>query len=130
MNVDRAAGRIAGDDAHRPRRIGLCPSEARQCRQRGSARGQTQKISAGKFHFEPPFTSFDHLVGASEQHWWYFEAKSFCGLEIDHQLKFAGQFYWKIGWLGTFDNSVDERRRTNPILSQVHSVTYQTAVVC
>ena len=23
-------------------------------RQRGSARGQTQKSSAGKFHFEPP----------------------------------------------------------------------------
>jgi hypothetical protein len=22
-----------------------------------------QKISAGKFHFEPPFTSFDHLIG-------------------------------------------------------------------
>jgi hypothetical protein len=26
-----------------------------------------QKISAGKFHFEPPFTSFDHLIGAREQ---------------------------------------------------------------
>src|SRR5262245_7874906 len=28
-----------------------------------------QKISAGKFHFEPPsrFTSFDHLVGAHEE---------------------------------------------------------------
>jgi hypothetical protein len=24
-----------------------------------------QKISAGKFHGEPPFTSFDHLVGAA-----------------------------------------------------------------
>jgi hypothetical protein len=23
--------------------------------------------SVGKFHFEPPFTSFDHLVGAGEQ---------------------------------------------------------------
>src|SRR5882672_3440598 len=23
-----------------------------------------QKIAAGKFHLEPPFTSFDHLVGA------------------------------------------------------------------
>jgi tetratricopeptide (TPR) repeat protein len=26
-----------------------------------------QKISAGKFHFEPPFTSFDHLVGAGKR---------------------------------------------------------------
>jgi hypothetical protein len=25
-----------------------------------------QKSAAGKFHFEPPFTSFDHLVGACE----------------------------------------------------------------
>jgi hypothetical protein len=38
-----------------------------QCeRQRGSARGQMQKLSAGKFHFEPPFTSFNDLVGARE----------------------------------------------------------------
>jgi hypothetical protein len=26
-----------------------------------------QKISAGKFQFEPPFTSFDHLVAAGEE---------------------------------------------------------------
>jgi len=26
-----------------------------------------QKISAGKFHFEPPFTSFDRLVGAQKE---------------------------------------------------------------
>jgi hypothetical protein len=32
----------------------LRPREARQARQRGSARGQMQKISAGKFHFKPP----------------------------------------------------------------------------
>src|SRR5215469_2332264 len=54
--------------AHRPRRIGLRPGDARHCWQRSGASGQTQKISAGKFHFEPPFTSFDHLVGAGEQH--------------------------------------------------------------
>src|SRR5215831_16629171 len=35
-------------------------------RKRGGAGGQMQKLSAvGKFHFEPPFTSFDHLVGHS-----------------------------------------------------------------
>src|SRR6516164_661681 len=53
--------------AHRPRRIGLRPREARDGRQHDSARSQMQKISAGKFHFEPPFTSFDHLVGAGEE---------------------------------------------------------------
>jgi hypothetical protein len=42
------------DQTHRPRRIGLRPSEARQRRQRGSARSEMQKISAGKFQSEPP----------------------------------------------------------------------------
>ena len=41
---------MADDDAHRPRRIGLRPRDARHGRQRGSARGQMQKISTGKFH--------------------------------------------------------------------------------
>jgi hypothetical protein len=50
---------------HLPRRINLRTRDARDDRQPGNARGQMQKISAGKFHFEPPFTSFDHLVGAA-----------------------------------------------------------------
>jgi len=42
--------------------------DPRDGRQRGSARGQMEKISAGKFHFEPPspFTLLDHLVGEGE----------------------------------------------------------------
>ena len=38
---------------------------ARHGRERGSARGQMQKLSAGKFHFEPPSPAFslNHLVG-------------------------------------------------------------------
>src|SRR5262249_37310387 len=45
------------NDVHRPRRISLRPRDARDGRQRGSACGQMQKISAGKFHFEPPSRS-------------------------------------------------------------------------
>ena len=52
-DVGRAAGGEADDDAHRPRRIGLRPRDARHGRQRGSARGQMQKLSAGKFHRRP-----------------------------------------------------------------------------
>src|SRR5215472_12413478 len=48
--IRRAAGGRGDDDAHRPRRIGLRPSEARDGRERGNARGQMQKLSAGKFH--------------------------------------------------------------------------------
>src|SRR5262249_35649449 len=50
--------------SHRPRRIALRPRHLRRNRQRGSACCEMQKLpSVGKFHFEPPFTSFDHLVG-------------------------------------------------------------------
>src|SRR5262249_53269307 len=45
----------------------LRPSAARYSRQRGSARGEMQKSSARKLHFEPHFTSLDHLVGEGEQ---------------------------------------------------------------
>jgi hypothetical protein len=50
-DLDYATGRKADDDAHRPRRVGLRPSDARHGGERGSARGQTEKLSAGKFHF-------------------------------------------------------------------------------
>jgi hypothetical protein len=68
----------------------LRPRNACHGRQRGSACGQTEKISTRKFHFEPPFTSFDHLVGAREQHGRDREAERFRGLEIDDQLELGG----------------------------------------
>ena len=52
-DVIAATRRIANDDAHRSRRIGLRPRTPQHGRQRGSARGQMQKISAGKFHRRP-----------------------------------------------------------------------------
>src|SRR5262249_28360192 len=89
-DVRSAATGICSDAAKRPRRIGLRPSEARHGRQRGSAGGQMQKLSAGKFHFEPPFTSFDHLVGEREQLRGHFEPESPRGLEVDQEFKFGG----------------------------------------
>src|SRR5262245_65475130 len=38
------------DESHRPRRIGLRPSEARHGWQRGSGRDQMEQLSAGKVH--------------------------------------------------------------------------------
>src|SRR5262249_4819643 len=52
-DVGWTAGRKADHDPHRPRRVGLRPRDTRHRRQRGGARGQTEKISPGKFHFEP-----------------------------------------------------------------------------
>jgi transposase len=51
-----AAGGKADDDAHRPCRIGLRPSERRHRRERGSARCQMQKLSALEFHGGAPDT--------------------------------------------------------------------------
>src|SRR5262245_61977058 len=52
-DVGWTAGGKADHDPHRPRRVGLRESDARDDRQRGGARGQAEKISAGKLHFEP-----------------------------------------------------------------------------
>ena len=50
----RHVGRAAGGERHYQRngtrRIGLRPRDARDRRQRGSTRGQIEKISTGKFH--------------------------------------------------------------------------------
>src|SRR5262249_29106140 len=64
-DVVPAASGGRNDHAHRPRRIGLRSRDARDGRQHSAARSQMQKLSAGKFHFEPPFTSFDDLIGAA-----------------------------------------------------------------
>src|SRR6516225_6907891 len=64
-DVVGAAGRKRDDPAHRPRRIGLRPRDARDARQHGSACGQTEKISAGKFHFAPPFASHHSITSSA-----------------------------------------------------------------
>ena len=43
-DVGRAASQETDNNAHRPRRIGLRPRETRHGRQRGSTRGQMQKL--------------------------------------------------------------------------------------
>src|SRR5262249_11763693 len=54
VDVVRAADRKTNNEAHRPRRIGFRPRDPRDGRQRGSARGQMQKLpSVGKFHGVP-----------------------------------------------------------------------------
>src|SRR5262244_201729 len=64
-DVVGAAGRKRDDPAHRPRRIGLRPRDARDARQHGSACGKTEKISAGKFHFAPPFASHHSITSSA-----------------------------------------------------------------
>src|SRR5262250_44350 len=77
------------------------PKQARHGQQRGSARGQIQKITVGKFHVEPSlyFTSFDHLVGAGEHCRRNIKVKRLGSLEVDHRLIFSWRLYWQIGRL-------------------------------
>src|SRR5215831_3395231 len=63
-DVCSAARGISNDAAHWPRRIGLRPRDPRHRRQRGSARCEMQKLSAGKFHFELP--SPFHIIRPSK----------------------------------------------------------------
>jgi hypothetical protein len=53
-DVGRTTGRKTDDDAYRPRRIRLRPSEARPDRECGSTHGQMPEAAAGKFHDHPP----------------------------------------------------------------------------
>src|SRR5262249_16708046 len=54
-DIGASAGREWHNHAHRTRRVGLRPSDARDGRQRGSARGQMQKMpTVGKFHLNLP----------------------------------------------------------------------------
>ena len=53
MKIVRAAGWESHNEAHRPRRIGLRPSEARDGRERTRARCQMQKIYDGEVSSSP-----------------------------------------------------------------------------
>src|SRR6266550_7770328 len=76
--------------------------------QRGSAHYQMEKISAGKFHCEPPSRfSLDHLVGANHQCHRHLEPDCPCGLEVDDQLEFRRLLYRKTGGTSAAKNFVD-----------------------
>src|SRR6516164_4006198 len=63
--VERATRRKWDHEPDRPRRIRLRPRDPRDRRQRGSARGQMQKISAGKFHLNLPLWSLYSITSSA-----------------------------------------------------------------
>src|SRR6476619_1864319 len=44
-------------------------------------------LAQGKFHFEPPFTSFDYLVSAREQCRRHLEAERLGGRQVDDEIE-------------------------------------------
>src|SRR5262249_51671863 len=69
-DVRRAGRGEWHDQTHRPRRIGLRPRDARHGWERGSARGQMQKISAGKVLFAPPLLTFQRPLAPRRPRAW------------------------------------------------------------
>src|SRR5262249_6667169 len=125
--VIRAAGCISNNDAHRPRWIGLRESDARHSRQRGSARGQMQKISAGKFHFEPPFTSLDHLVGAQEECLGNLQSEQPGSGQVDSEVELRWLFDWKVGRVCAAQNLGDILGRASEQVGGVCSIGHQAS---
>src|SRR5260221_1724158 len=62
-------------------------------------------------HRKSPF-SFDHLIGAAEQHRWHFEAECSRSLEINTQLEFGRLVKRDISRTSTSKNPIDEVGKT------------------
>jgi hypothetical protein len=88
-----------------------------------------QKVSPGKFHFEPPVTSFDHLVGLREQRRRHVEAEGPGGFEIDHELVFRRLLEWQFTGFFTPQNAIDIAGGAAKYLGAIGTVECQAALL-
>src|SRR5262245_38637160 len=86
-----------------------------------------KKISAGKFHFEPPFTSFDHLVGASENRRRHGEAEGLGGLRVGKQLNFGDLLDGQVGRLLALEDAASVGSRHPVRIQSTASVAHKAA---
>src|SRR5215472_8509706 len=86
-----------------------------------------QKISAGKFHFKPPFTSFDHLVGAGEERRRDFKPKRPGGGKVDDEIELSRLLDREIARFRPAKNLVDIVANAPKKLWEVWSIGHQTS---
>src|SRR5262245_6611150 len=88
-----------------------------------------QKISAGKFHFEPPShsSSLDHLVGAGEQRWRNIEAEGSCCLEVDDELELGGLNHRQIGRFDALENLTGHNADLTKHIENIGSIAHEPA---
>src|SRR5437773_9373379 len=88
-----------------------------------------EKLSAGKFHFEPPslVSLFDHLVGPREQRRRYVEAECLCSLKIDDKLELRRLHDRKIGGLSALENVAGIYANVTKTVGDICSVAHQRA---
>ena len=121
----------ADDHAHRPRRIGLRPRDARDGRQRGSARGQMQKLSGGEVSLSYLPLAQPHSITSSARASSVrrnFEAERLGGLEVDHQLELGRRLHRQVGRLLAFEDAVDIAAARRYWSRYVRPVGHQAAV--
>src|SRR5262245_31931778 len=70
---------------------------------------------------------FDHLVGASEQRWWYGEPKRLGGLQIDHQLVLGRLLHGKVRGLVALEDAIDVAGRAPIRVAPIQPVGDQAA---
>src|SRR5262245_6710645 len=86
-----------------------------------------QKISAGKFHLEPPFTSFHHLGGGGKQRRRHLQAERIGSREINEEIEFGRLLDRELGWLRSAQNLIDQVGSSAPHVSPVRSIGHQTS---
>src|SRR5215467_14512540 len=88
------------------------------------------KLSAGKFHFEPPsrFTSFDHLIGGREQRRRHFEAERSRRFEIDDEFDLRWLLDGQVCGLCTLQNFIHVGRCATVLVGDIWSIAYEPAI--
>ena len=69
-------------------------------------------LAQGKFHFEPPFTSFDHLVGEQLDRIGHLDAECSRGLHVDNELELGRLQDRQVGRLGALDRFLLDHKET------------------